>query len=654
MPAPRRMRDEDVPAVHELAEAAFGDLARRRHAPDPSPRDPEVAHLRDAPPARDRSRRLLGRRGRGRDTRRRRDRARPRGSLGPLAAGRAARAVQSGGHRPRAARPSARYGEAAAGGVIAASSDPRALRAYARAGFELHPRLFAVARAACTVEPAPEVRPVHERRPRPGRTRRSRGARRRRTAPTSTCSPPPAASCSSLPERGYADRTADGERQDCSPAADDEAAATLLRTVLARIPAGGARRGRLDNRAQQWAVDVAVAARLELRCAGASSSAATSARSGRTFPAASTCRVPLADVASEEEELGMAKQPRSLYGKVAVVTGGGRGSARRSRSRWRARAAASRSATSTPRRPRPRRRSSAAARRPGARRHRPARLLRLPRRGRAAARADRRARQQRGHHAGRRRSTRRTTRPTIRLLEINLHAVIHGTKEAMRRMKPRGTGHIVNVASSAGKTGFPAPRHLLRDQARRRRDVRGRARRAARHRRRDLGRDAEHRQDRALGRPGRDAGVQELDVEDVADAVVDALKFPRFDVFVPKSIGPTLALVEPRAAPRARRDRPRAEDRPRAAGRRPRRPRRLRGPRGRERSGGRGGHRRDADARARGRSAVASRSSSGSSASASLAAVMWIAPGSRTQAITSSTWSRSSTNWNASAWRLDA
>ena len=43
----------------------------------------------------------------------------------------------------------------------------------------------------------------------------------------------------------------------------------------------------------------------------------------------------------------------------------------------------------------------------------------------------------------------------VRQLEINLHAVIHGTKEAVRRMKPRGTGHIVNVASSAGKTGFP-------------------------------------------------------------------------------------------------------------------------------------------------------------------------------------------------------
>jgi hypothetical protein len=31
-------------------------------------------------------------------------------------------------------------------------------------------------------------------------------------------------------------------------------------------------------------------------------------------------------------------------------------------------------------------------------------------------------------------------------------------------------------------------------------------------------------------------------VEEVADAVISALKFPRFDVFVPRSIGPTLAV----------------------------------------------------------------------------------------------------------------
>ena len=43
----------------------------------------------------------------------------------------------------------------------------------------------------------------------------------------------------------------------------------------------------------------------------------------------------------------------------------------------------------------------------------------------------------------------------IRQLEINLHGVIHGTKEAVRRMRPRGTGHIVNLASVAGVTPLP-------------------------------------------------------------------------------------------------------------------------------------------------------------------------------------------------------
>src|SRR5215211_4599749 len=43
----------------------------------------------------------------------------------------------------------------------------------------------------------------------------------------------------------------------------------------------------------------------------------------------------------------------------------------------------------------------------------------------------------------------------VRMIEINLHAVIHGTKEAIRRMKPRGTGHIVNIASTADKGGAP-------------------------------------------------------------------------------------------------------------------------------------------------------------------------------------------------------
>jgi NAD(P)-dependent dehydrogenase (short-subunit alcohol dehydrogenase family) len=40
---------------------------------------------------------------------------------------------------------------------------------------------------------------------------------------------------------------------------------------------------------------------------------------------------------------------------------------------------------------------------------------------------------------------------TVRQVSINLLAVMHGTKEGMIRMKPRRTGHIINISSAAGK-----------------------------------------------------------------------------------------------------------------------------------------------------------------------------------------------------------
>jgi short-subunit dehydrogenase len=40
---------------------------------------------------------------------------------------------------------------------------------------------------------------------------------------------------------------------------------------------------------------------------------------------------------------------------------------------------------------------------------------------------------------------------TVRQVAINLLAVMHGTKEGMWRMKPRRTGHIINISSAAGK-----------------------------------------------------------------------------------------------------------------------------------------------------------------------------------------------------------
>ena len=42
-----------------------------------------------------------------------------------------------------------------------------------------------------------------------------------------------------------------------------------------------------------------------------------------------------------------------------------------------------------------------------------------------------------------------------RMVDINLHGVILGTKLALERMIPRDRGHIVNISSQAGKFGAP-------------------------------------------------------------------------------------------------------------------------------------------------------------------------------------------------------
>src|SRR5437763_15983833 len=42
------------------------------------------------------------------------------------------------------------------------------------------------------------------------------------------------------------------------------------------------------------------------------------------------------------------------------------------------------------------------------------------------------------------------------MIDINLHGVIFGSKLAVKRFIPRGSGHLVNIASAAGKAGFPS------------------------------------------------------------------------------------------------------------------------------------------------------------------------------------------------------
>jgi hypothetical protein len=157
------------------------------------------------------------------------------------------------------------YGEGARGWIILASPDPRALRAYARAGFALHPSVLATGTPR-DVAAAPEVRPF-----KPGDHALAAAVDRAvRGAPHGAdLDALAAAGCEllTLPGRGYAVHR--GGAVKTIAAFDDAAAAALLRSVLARMPDGAGAEVEWLTGTQQWAVDVAVAAGLELRPGGA-------------------------------------------------------------------------------------------------------------------------------------------------------------------------------------------------------------------------------------------------------------------------------------------------------------------------------------------------------------------------------------------------
>jgi NAD(P)-dependent dehydrogenase (short-subunit alcohol dehydrogenase family) len=131
-----------------------------------------------------------------------------------------------------------------------------------------------------------------------------------------------------------------------------------------------------------------------------------------------------------------------------------------------------------------------------------------------------------------------------RQLDLNLRAVIHGTQEAMRRMVPRRTGHIVNVSSVAGRSGFP----YLATYCATKHGVVGLSE-AARQELRGTGVEISVvmpsvvRTELTAGLA--DSRVPAVEPEDVANEVVAALRKPRFDVFVPRSNGPLIQLTSP-------------------------------------------------------------------------------------------------------------
>ncbi len=133
-----------------------------------------------------------------------------------------------------------------------------------------------------------------------------------------------------------------------------------------------------------------------------------------------------------------------------------------------------------------------------------------------------------------------------RQLEINLHAVIFGSQQAVQRMRPRGQGHLVNVASAAGKGGFPGVVTYCSTKF----GVVGLCE-ALHHELHGSGVDISCVMP-AIVRTELTDGVKDhwlfktSTPEQVADAIVAALKKPRLDVFVPRSLAAlnrSMALV---------------------------------------------------------------------------------------------------------------
>jgi len=136
-----------------------------------------------------------------------------------------------------------------------------------------------------------------------------------------------------------------------------------------------------------------------------------------------------------------------------------------------------------------------------------------------------------------------------RQLEINVFGVVAGMQLALERMQPRGAGHIVNLASQAGKAGIPGiatysgTKHAVVGVSE--------AVRAELH---DSGIEISCVMptvvNTELTHGVSSRWIKPVEAEDVAAEIVDALEVPRFDVFVPRANGVLFKITSmlPRAA----------------------------------------------------------------------------------------------------------
>jgi NADP-dependent 3-hydroxy acid dehydrogenase YdfG len=126
---------------------------------------------------------------------------------------------------------------------------------------------------------------------------------------------------------------------------------------------------------------------------------------------------------------------------------------------------------------------------------------------------------------------------TLRMIDINVNGVMHGIKETVPRMLARGRGHVVNVASTAGKGGFPGgatycgTKHFVVGVSEAlRAELRGSGIEVS------CVMPVVVNTELASGLT-ETRGVKQVQPEDVADEIVSALRDARFDVYVPRSVG---------------------------------------------------------------------------------------------------------------------
>jgi short-subunit dehydrogenase len=123
-----------------------------------------------------------------------------------------------------------------------------------------------------------------------------------------------------------------------------------------------------------------------------------------------------------------------------------------------------------------------------------------------------------------------------RMIDINLVGLIYGSKLALERFLPRRRGHLVQIASAAGKMGFAggatycATKHAVVGLSESlRAELRGTGVGIS------VVMPVVVNTELGSGLP-ETRGFKPVQPEDVADAIVEALQTGRFEVYVPKSV----------------------------------------------------------------------------------------------------------------------